>query len=471
MVSLDSYSICDANCDETDEGIFLKGYTIAPQGITVIDQSFFKFSLNNDGDILELKHNSISVAKLSYGKYDSSKVISTPAQGKSIIRFSENELIYYKVGLPSRDQYNMKISYNNNIFINEVLPNPVGSDQLGEFVEIKLSDESDLSLWGWKLCGGAKCLEFPKDKVILAQSYDVIDSRSGLFDLLNDGISLKLIDPNDSIVSEVTYEKSIEGQSYSLLNSIWSWSKPTAGFENEFLQAINTPDNQSNSIVTAKEKNDGREVVVTGIITAPPQSLSGQYFYIQDQSSAIQIYCYKGFGKNLNEGDRIEVKGMLSSVAGERRIKVSDDESIIVINSSTKILPTEIKISEVGEPKEGEYVKIKGKVKSKNGATLVLSDSANSEVRVVLKNDLTKIKLKKGQNVEIAGIISQYKDYYRILPYKAEDVKIVTSDTLPVAGLNEYIYLVIAIIIFIIWNILPKVLKRPFFWGKNLPLS
>lgn len=228
-----------------------------------------------------------------------------------------------------------------------------------------------------------------------------------------------------------------------------------------------------NNIGEARNNADGQKVTVSGVVTVLPNVLSSQYFYIQDETSGIQIFCSKKDFPDLKVGDRIKVTGELSSVANERRLKIDGSGDIEVQGSGNTVAPIEIKIADVGEKYEGEYVKVQGTVVETSGDNFILEEKASQARVKVSIRDLTEInkpKMRKGDNVEVAGIVSQYKDEYRILPFKQEDVKILTSNQLPMAGVNEIVTLLFSFVIYyFLWILFQKTKKKHFNLQPRLP--
>jgi DNA/RNA endonuclease YhcR with UshA esterase domain len=478
-VFLDDYSLCDNTCKTDEDDIPLIGYKISANGILVIDKSFFKFSLNNDGDIVILKQNHQIINSIAYGNFNDGNIADNPAapsSGKSLARFVEAQSIIYRVILPSRGEENMKKPYTKNIKINEILPDPIGTDSENEFIELKLEDIADLNMDGWQLCAKSGCFNFAKDDIVLADSYKTIYATVSHLVLNNDGSEVGLFDPNGDLVSSMTYDKAPEGKSYSLVGKDWLWLEPSpnkinqeVAQKNDPIPTISIPDTTKDIIESRSETNE-TTVTVTGIVTAGANTLSEKYFYLQDDQSAIQVYSFYGFKKEVVRGEKIKVTGILSSNQGERRIKISSENDIQLLGQSEPIIPELIKIQNIGEKQEGRYVKITGKIKSKNGNTVIISDNTG-EIRVVIKVEIPNIKLKKNQIVEISGIVSQYKNNYRILPFEAKDVKIVYSPELPKAGPEVAIYLIISALIFTLWNILLKIVRKHLIWAKVSPIN
>lgn len=268
---------------------------------------------------------------------------------------------------------------------------------------------------------------------------------------------------------EQSYPALAKGQSYAFFGTDgWKITTTTTPGEiNIFTGAKEEPDEESASseflnIVSARAFENGKNVTVTGTVTALPGVLSAQYFYIQDEVSGIQIYSY---GKNfpvLALGDSISVSGELSQTNNERRVKISSADKIVILNHTDPIPPEELTISDIDEKTEGTYIKTAGIVTETSGDTFYLSDG-QSEIKVVINKTtgIDKPKMKKGDQVEVAGIVSQYKDEYRILPMNQDDVKIVaTENQLPRAGSGEFIYFIISLLLSIIWNIFRGARKK-----------
>lgn len=118
-------------------------------------------------------------------------------------------------------------------------------------------------------------------------------------------------------------------------------------------------------------------------------------------------------------------------------------------------------MADIQENVEGQHIKIKGKVSQTSGSTFIVEEGGN-QIKVIIKSGtgIKKPKMHKGDMVEISGIVSQYKDEYRILPIEAGDVKIVSSGLLPKAGGFNLVYPLIAGLSQLLWNIFQKTKKR-----------
>lgn len=236
---------------------------------------------------------------------------------------------------------------------------------------------------------------------------------------------------------------------------------PTPGAEFKGTEINNEPINISD----ARDESNGTAVTISGAVTVLPGVLSSQYFYIQDQTGGIQIYSYYKNFPILNIGDIIQVSGELSEVSNERRLKINAESDITVISHETPLVPKPVEIVNIGEGLEGQYVKISGSIAETSGDTFIVQDKENHQVKVVIKSmtNIDKPKMHKGDEVEISGIVSQYKDEYRILPTVQNDVKILSdpvADLLPVGGPESYLPILLAGVTIAIANSIKKLLYR-----------
>jgi len=130
-----------------------------------------------------------------------------------------------------------KVIYPENIFINEMMPSPFGSDEVEEWIEIfNGNDEAaDISLWKIRDTAGAiNTYEFPKNSTVSNRSYLVLSRPTTQITLSNEGDGLELIMPDGKVLEKVNFSKALRGKSYARKeNTAWLWSDvPTPGSAN-----------------------------------------------------------------------------------------------------------------------------------------------------------------------------------------------------------------------------------------------
>jgi hypothetical protein len=123
-----------------------------------------------------------------------------------------------------------EIIYEDNIRLNEILPNPSGSETTDEYIEIYNNSGADINLINWYI-KDASGTSYEIDQADFAST---IISSHGFFTIYRDvssialnnsGDEVELYQPNDNLLDSVEYSESApEDSSYSYKNSNWQWS-------------------------------------------------------------------------------------------------------------------------------------------------------------------------------------------------------------------------------------------------------
>jgi len=378
---------------------------------------------------------------VDYGDFNSSKT-------KSYARIpnghdSDNESDF-RILSPSKGSENVLPIYSNSIIVNELLPQPA-TGSADEYIELYNSSDTDINLINWQLDAGT----FTVSTIIKAKEYRIFKNSEIKIGLTDTGDTTNLIDPNGDIKSTVTYGKSIRGQSYSKFFDNWQWTTTlTPNTANILTVEIQTADQDTPILTTdiagARSQPDGEIVSIIGIVSVAPGKLSSQYFYIQDGRSGIQIYYYDKNFPALSIGDEIRVTGVLGTISNERRIKISGPQDIQILSTHPPPPPTVTTIDNLGENFEGQYIQVTGVVTKTSGNTFYIHGSGEIQITIRDGTGIKKPKMKVGDRVQIAGILSQYGDSYRILPIAQSDVKIVKSAGLADTGPDVWIYFLIS---------------------------
>lgn len=104
------------------------------------------------------------------------------------------------------------------IILSEVMPNPEGSDNETEWIEIYNTGTENVDLGNWQLDdeeGGSDIYTFPANTIIEAQDFLVIYRVDSDIALNNDADSVRLFDYEGTLQDDVTYESSPENESYA----------------------------------------------------------------------------------------------------------------------------------------------------------------------------------------------------------------------------------------------------------------
>jgi len=330
-----------------------------------------------------------------------------------------------------------------NIILNEILPNPAGSDTELEWVEIFNPGPNPVDLINWQLDDQEKGSRpyIIKDKLLLNPGdYWVFERPITKIAFNNTSDSVRLFDSQGNLIDQVDYDEVIEDASYALdASHTWHWTFAlTPGYENIVniltVPAVETKSgDKSNiplelSLSQARNQDFGDLIVTTGIVAVEPGTLGKNIFYITDPErlTGIQIYSYTKDFPGLAIGDQVKITGTLSESRGEMRLKIKTREDIQILAEKSPLEPIEFQIEDIDENLEGALVKISGELVEAKASSWWLDDMT-AEVKVYIKQT-TQIKkgdINLGDTLEITGLVSEWDEEYRILPRSPQDVRVV----------------------------------------------
>ncbi len=334
------------------------------------------------------------------------------------------------------------------LIINELLPNPVGSDNY-EFVEIFNPEDVVVDLSGWILKDASTSFIFTDEK-IEPHSYLMLPRTKTKIALNNSGEeTVELVDSFGEIISAVIYSKSFEGESFVFDEGVWKWTTtPTAGLPNMITLSVADSENSSGSSSGSESKDDkpvqnvllseiknlelGTMIKTSGVVSVLPDVFGSQYFYLA--GSGVQIYMYKKDFPEFVRGDILEIVGEVSESRGERRIKTKTQEDIVVMAGGDEFLPYELEIEEISSEHIGSLIKVTGAVTDTNSSYIYI-DNGKSEIRIELKT--VDLNFAEADKVEVVGIVRPKSDDLAIYPRDENDFIIEKTDdanTPPVLG-------------------------------------
>jgi hypothetical protein len=323
--------------------------------------------------------------------------------------------------------------------INEILPSPESGSE--EFIELYNNSDQEIDLLNWQiddLDGGSTPYTFLNNSIIGAGGFlSILQSESGIY-LNNDGDQVRLIAPSGEIIDLLEYDESETGKSYSSFSNGFLWtSQITQNMINiaDSSSVELPPPEEIKPIKSAKTQETGEIVTISGKVSVPPGIFSNQYFYLEDGSAGIQIYKYDKEFPDLAEGNQVTITGELSSRSGEQRIKVASSQEITVTDSTEKGLEP-LSDPPIESQMVGRLIKITGTVEDASGQYIYLNYQGKTlPVYIIRNTDIKKPHIKSGDQLEIWGILSYYKDDFRLLPRYQSDIRIISSsENLPNSG-------------------------------------
>jgi hypothetical protein len=226
-VSLDKWIIKDASAS----GKYIFENTVIPaHDFLVIYREIFSFALNNYGDetVSLVAPNSTISSSISYNNAQKNRSLNA------------DKTWYWADPTPGKANTENPLTKEYPILhLSEILPNPTGSENTDEYIEIHNPHNDTIDLNGWTIADDSVSgrYVFPKDAKILAHAYITIHRSLFKFALNNTKESVHLIAPNTKTMSTVYYESCREGISFNfdIHTNTWRWSKHlTPGEENIF---------------------------------------------------------------------------------------------------------------------------------------------------------------------------------------------------------------------------------------------
>jgi cysteine-rich repeat protein len=328
------------------------------------------------------------------------------------------------------------------VFINEIMPDPEGSDETGEWIEIYNQSETKVNLLDWRLedsRGEKSAYEFKDDKWLDINKYLVIMRTESKLALNNNGDLVRLYDNTNRLMNEVKYIKTYSGQSLArTVQGEWQWTiKPTPGQVNQFLTVVKKTTakktNSAKSKVVKKIINTNLEkirelaigdtVKVRGTVAVLPGVFGVQYFYIVG-SPGMQIYNYKKDFPKLAVGDYVEVTGEISEVNSEKRIKTASALDIKFIEHRQPPVAQTESCEKISEDLYGNLIVLNGEVADRKGSTVYLDDGTEEAVVYLKKGTGIKTaSVKMGDKLAITGIVGLTKSGVQLMPRSEDDIK------------------------------------------------
>jgi hypothetical protein len=232
---------------------------LSPHDYLLLSVEDSQITLNNSVDSIRLLGASDEV--LWEVTYDN------PKEGLSLIAITENEQAWTQSPTPGKaneylsteEDEEKETDYENgdlseDIELNEVFPNPEGSDAENEWIEITNGGDEAVNLGNWTLDDGPEGSDpytIPDDTLIEPGETLIFYRSETDIALNNSNESVYIYDYSGETMDEISYEKSHEGQSYAKIKleesqdlvastsfstnsstKIWEWGTPSPGLLN-----------------------------------------------------------------------------------------------------------------------------------------------------------------------------------------------------------------------------------------------
>lgn len=328
----------------------------------------------------------------------------------------------------------------NFIFINEVFPNPTGSDSEAEFIELKNLGSEAVDISGWILGDNSrKRFIIGEQKIFPGEIIVFFRAKTGIA-LNNSGEEeVFLYRSPDVLVDSVKYSGPVlEDFSYAKRDGEWQWtSQFTPGVEN----IIVTPNLPPEILVEAPDEAVVGEVVVFDASdTIDPEGGELKFFWQSGTSisSTEQIFNYafdRAGNRNINlsvvddHGHEVKKTIKISIFRPELEVEVKLENSESDLVGLEIVSPTidgylDVRLHEIRDLPLGTKVRVNGVVAVLPGVFglqyIYIVDDGGVQV-YMFKKDFPELKV--GDRVEVVGELSLAYGETRLKIKDKKDIK------------------------------------------------
>jgi DNA/RNA endonuclease YhcR with UshA esterase domain len=261
-----------------------------------------KGNLNNPGDIILLKNSQgLIIDQVAYGNWNDGNIEDNAPKASdpySLARSADgantfNNANDFKITAiitrgspniiseetPSESLPSGQI-YSKDIIINEILPNPAGSDNESEFIELKNIGTTTLDIAAWKLSDNTtkkytiEKEDFSSTLIASGEFFVLTRKITGLALNNTGGEAVKLYDPYNQLIEKIEYKEAAkENQSYARDedNNFYWTTTMTEGKEN----ILTVPNEPPKAVIDAMtEALVGEEIKFDASDSADPDNQS-----------------------------------------------------------------------------------------------------------------------------------------------------------------------------------------------------
>ncbi|MEA3249499.1 MAG: lamin tail domain-containing protein [Patescibacteria group bacterium] len=329
------------------------------------------------------------------------------------------------------------------VTLSEIMPNPVGDDADGEWIELRNPNDVDADLTGWQLDdmdGGSNPYELPEGSVVPANGYLTVPRQDSKIALNNGGDSVRLFNADGTLADSVDYTDANEGEAFARGDDGWLWTAtPTPDAQNEFPVAApvdNEPTEEEPDetdpteevetvpVEAAHDLPDGTEITVVGVVTLPPGVIGKTIFGLQDTDTdyAATVRVYGDTVPALAEGDVVTVTGKIARKSnGELRINSSAAKMSFLGNDGA-VTESDKALAELEGQSAGLLVSIEGIVADIGRGWFVMTDEGgNHEIKIELPEG-QELSLDLDNRVSVKGVVRTQSSTLALAVLGSDDV-------------------------------------------------
>jgi DNA/RNA endonuclease YhcR with UshA esterase domain len=286
-----------------------------------------------------------------------------------------------------------------------------------------------------------KTYTFLDHTIIAPFDFLVFYKSATKLNLVNTHAKVELLNRDKALVDLVKYEKPISGKSYIFTEHGWQWGEASPGeaVAKSTVSAVveknaNTSVKKGSvkltgalvtNIADVREAAKGQSARLSGTVSVEPGVFGSQYFYLNNETSGIQIYQSKKDFPPLKVGDSITVVGMVSEANGIKRVNIKNSESIDILSTHNNVPARELHLDEIDDALLGGLVQVGGEMTEIKSSFMYVDDGLG-EMQVYFKKNarIDKSKLKEGERVRVTGILEKVNGKWQLLPRGNEDIEL-----------------------------------------------
>lgn len=329
-------------------------------------------------------------------------------------------------------------NYSDQIVINEILANPIGSDLEDEFVELKNIGDESVNLENWQLDdvleAGSRPYTFSVES-IQADDFLVVKRSESQLALNNDKDTINLTAPNGEVKDSVSYNELSEGKSYARTENgeFEVTTILTEGSENEFdedevleekiesfleKESLDLTKDFCEEISLAEAKKTLTETICfEATVSTTWGVLGSNLIYLQSGTEAIQAYSSSEIKASL--GDKLIFTGEMIGLQNGLRFRIESWEEKY---ETEELVPLKLLSSEFADDYLGRLIEVSGTVNRNSGQTFYLLDE-QGEIKLTIKDSagFSKPEIARESYLNVLGILDKTSSGYRVLPRSLED--------------------------------------------------
>src|SRR3989339_902309 len=337
-----------------------------------------------------------------------------------------------------------------NVVLSEFLPDPIGDDTTGEWIELQNLDMSEADLTGWLLDdmeGGSSPFELD-GLTISGGGYLMLARPITKLALNNDADSVRLIRPDGSVADQTSYDDTNEGESLARGEDGWFRTEsPTPGAGSLLPTTVSGDETDSSAgdedeiaateelpIISIEQAHDVPHetwVRVGGVVTMPFGVIGQTIFSLRDTDSdyGATVRVYGSDLPELQVGDVVIVGGTIRRRdSGELRIDTSGPNPVVVTGWSDQLNAPIVRLEEIDGTGAGLAVTVNGIVTDVGDGWFILTDeSAEHEIKVELPADSSLI-VTAGSPVSVRGIVRVQRSVVALTVLDSDDLTVESTE-------------------------------------------